>query len=382
MKKNFILFLCLFTSLLFVLPACAHKPSDSYITLKKVNGVIEGQWDIAVRDLEYAIGIDKNNDGIITWSELRDNHKKISDYALSHFKMKTSDGYCTNQVIEQLVDNHSDGAYTILRFSIDCPGKDKTPKVFNLDYSLFFDVDPQHRGLLNIQHKGKTLTSIFSPDKQIQHFDLNKLTFLRQFLDFCREGIWHIWIGFDHILFLLALLLPSVLIRKNNQWEPINDFKSAFRSVFGVVTAFTLAHSVTLSLAVLGFVQLPSRLVESLIAASVILAAVNNIFPVLKDGRWIAAYCFGLIHGFGFASALMDIGLPKESLLISLFSFNLGVEIGQMSIVFLFLPIAYKIRNSFMYQKLIFITGSVIIALLASVWFTERAFNLKLLILK
>jgi hypothetical protein len=159
--------------------------------------------------------------------------------------MKTSDGYCINHVTKQLVDNHSDGAYTILRFQIDCPLKDTTPKVFDLDYSLFFDIDPQHRGLLNIQHKGKTLTSIFSPDKQIQHFDLNKLTFWRQFLDFCAEGMWHIWIGFDHILFLLALLLPSVLVRKNNQWEPVQSFKIAFWNIFKIVTAFTIAHSIT-----------------------------------------------------------------------------------------------------------------------------------------
>jgi hypothetical protein len=121
-------------------------------------------------------------------------------------------------------------------------------------------------------------------------------------------------------------------------------------------------------------------LVESVIAFSIIVVALNNLYPVFKEGKWIIAFLFGLIHGFGFASVLMDIGLPKESLLISLFSFNLGVEIGQMAIVLAFLPIAYKLRSSLGYQKAVLIIGSIAITILAFIWFIERVFNLKLLL--
>ena len=115
--------------------------------------------------------------------------------------------------------------------------------------------------------------------------------------------------------------------------------------MFKVVTAFTVAHSITLSLAALGVISLPSRLVESAIAASVVLAALNNVCPVVYGGRWIIAFCFGLIHGFGFASVLTDLGLPQDSLLLALVAFNLGVELGQLAIVAVFLPIAYALRG-------------------------------------
>ena len=293
--------------------------------------------------------------------------------------MKVKGRAYKNKIINQEVDNHTDGAYTVINFKIDCPIENNIPTEFDLEYSLFFDLDESHRGLLNIEHKGKTLTEIFSPEKKNIHINLNSLNSWHQFIDFIKEGIWHIWIGIDHILFLLALLLPAVLKRENNEWLPVINFRKAFWNVFKVVTAFTLAHSVTLSLAVLGIIQLPSRLIESTIAFSVIVAALNNIFPIVKEGRWIAAYLFGLIHGFGFASVLMDLNLSKNSLLVSLFSFNLGVEIGQLAIVLLFLPVAFNLKNSWAYQKPVFVGGSCIISLIALIWFIERAFNLTLL---
>ncbi|MEO7557455.1 MAG: HupE/UreJ family protein, partial [Gammaproteobacteria bacterium] len=143
--------------------------------------------------------------------------------------------------------------------------------------------------------------------------------------------------------------------------------------------AFTLAHSITLSLAVLSIVQLPSRFVETTIAASIVLAALNNIFPLVQKRLWLVAFGFGLIHGFGFASVLVDLGLLKQALLLSLVGFNVGVEIGQLSIVSVFLPLAYVLRRSWFYQRFILALGSLAIAGLALVWLMERAFNLTLL---
>jgi hypothetical protein len=145
------------------------------------------------------------------------------------------------------------------------------------------------------------------------------------------------------------------------------------------VTAFTLAHSITLSLAALGVVSLPSRWVESAIALSVMLAALNNIWPLVYERRWVIAFCFGLIHGFGFASVLADLGLPQESLLIALVAFNVGVELGQLVIVGVFLPIAYTLRRTGIYQRVLVLYGSAVIALIALVWLIQRACNLQLI---
>lgn len=372
----------IFIFIFFILssiPSFAHKPSDSYITLKKCDSnisLIDVQWDIALRDLDYAIGLDDNGDGEITWGEVKKHHKDIEKYALPKLKMSIEDKVCKNEMVEHLIDNHTDGTYEVIHFRINCQTEER-PKKFDLSYRLFFDFDPQHRGLLNIRHKENVITAIFSPEKQSQHFNLNSLNPLNQFIEFIKEGIWHIWLGFDHILFLLALLLPSVLFLNDKKWEAVTSFKTAFWNVFKIVTAFTVAHSITLALAALKVVELPSQFVESLIAASVVLAGLNNIFPIVKDGRWFVAFGFGLIHGFGFANVLMDLGLPKETLLIALVSFNIGVEIGQLAIVSGFLPIAYSIHKSWIYQKIILLGGSFIICSVAFAWFIERVFNLK-----
>ncbi len=116
-------------------------------------------------------------------------------------------------------------------------------------------------------------------------------------------------------------------------------------------------------------------MVESGIALSVVLAALNNLFPVVANGRWIAAFGFGLLHGFGFAGALHDLGLPAGSLALSLFGFNLGVESGQLAIVAIFLPLAFALRSSWAYRRVMFAGGSAAIATVAMVWLVERAFN-------
>ena len=278
-----------------------------------------------------------------------------------------------------MIDHHSDGAYSVLRFTATCAA---APKTLVVDYGLFFDLDPQHRGLLRLEYEGETRAGIFSVDERGQQFHLAKLSKWEQFVDYGKEGVWHIWTGFDHVLFLLSLLLPAVLVRASaheRRWLPAPGFAPAFWDVVKVVTAFTLAHSITLSLAVLGVVSLPSRWVESAIALSVVLAALNNIRPLVYEKRWVIAFCFGLIHGFGFASVLADLGLPRESLLIALVAFNLGVELGQLAIVSAFLPIAFALRATALYQRVIVVFGSAAIALVALAWLVERAFNLKLI---
>jgi hypothetical protein len=201
---------------------------------------------------------------------------------------------------------------------------------------------------------------------------------LVQFATYVHEGVWHIWLGFDHILFLVSLLLPAVLARRSGAWRPAVSFRAAFVDVAKIVTAFTIAHSITLSLAALGVVSLPSRWVESAIALSVVLAALNNLFPVVANGRWIAAFGFGLIHGFGFAGALSDLGLPSGSLALSLAGFNIGVELGQLAIVALFLPLAYALRATFAYRRVFLAGGSAVIAMIAGVWLVEHVFERRL----
>ena len=232
---------------------------------------------------------------------------------------------------------------------------------------------------LRLDAGGASQSAVLSPDRPVAELKAGTSSRLGQFLDYLKEGVWHIWIGFDHILFLLSLLLPAVLTFRDRRWMPVGQFRPAFWDVVRVVTSFMLAHSITLSLAALEVVTLPSRVVESTIALSVVLAALNNVRPVIEERRWLMAFVFGLIHGFGFASVLADLGLPRNALLLALVGFNLGVEAGQLAIVAAFLPLAFLLRATPLYRRGIMTGGSVLIAVVAGIWLLERAFDLRII---
>jgi hypothetical protein len=356
-------------------PALAHKSSDSYLSLRVDGAQIVGQWDVALRDLDYALGLDGNNDGIITWAELRARHAIIADYLLARLTLQSDGRVCAARVTDGLVDNHSDGTYEVLRFTADCGGP---VQKLDITYNFFFDFDPQHRGLLRLEMRGQSFTTVFSPTRKNWHPEGGSPSWTGEFLDYFEEGVWHIWTGFDHILFLCALLLPSVLSHRSGKWLALQDFGEAFRNVFKIVTAFTLAHSITLTLAVLGFIALPSRLVESAIAISVIAAALNNLHPMVENRLWVVAFGFGLVHGLGFANVLTELGLPPDALAISLVGFNLGVEAGQLVIVGAILPLAFLCRRSWLYPRLVLGAGSAGIVAIAFIWLVERSFNLNI----
>ena len=367
-----LLVLVLLLSVWVTAPADAHKPSDAYLALSVEGDHVTGQWDIALRDLDFAIGLDADGNGEITWGEVKAKHKEIAAYALARLRIAADGASCSTTVREHLIDNHSDGAYEVMRFSADCPA---APEVLTIKYTLLFDLDPQHRGLLRLEEQGRTHTAIFSPEHDTWRLEGHSVALGRQFFEYFRTGVWHIWTGFDHILFLCSLLLPVVLERGRGRWQAVTTFHPAFFEVLRIVTAFTISHSITLSLAVLGFITLPSRLIESTIAASVVIAALNNLYPLIEKRLWIVAFLFGLVHGLGFANVLTDLALPKPALAVSLVSFNLGVEAGQLTIVAAFLPLAYLTRRSWLYPRLVVGAGSLGIAAVASVWLIERSLN-------
>jgi HupE / UreJ protein len=362
--------------LLLSVPAWAHKPSDSLLSLTVQHDHIEGRWDIALRDLDDAIGLDADGDGAITWEEVRSTQDKIAAYALSRLTVTSGETPCLAQAPRQLIDHHTDGAYAVLLFTMTCPSAIET---LQADYRLLFDLDAQHKGLLRLIHEEDSTTAIFSQESPTHQFTIGKTSIWRQARQYVHEGIWHIWLGYDHVLFLLALLLPAVLRRVEGRWEATPDFLSAFWEVLAIVTAFTIAHSITLGVATVGLIALPSRLVESAIAASVVFAGISNLYPALVQRRRLVAFLFGLIHGFGFASVLSDLGLPRGSLALSLVSFNLGVEVGQLAIVAMFLPLAYGLRKSWTYQRLVLVSGSLCIVALACAWLIERTLDFKLI---
>lgn len=370
-----------------VLPAStawAHKPSDSYLTVRATQNQndLTIRWDIALRDLDYVLTLDRDGNGELTWGEVRPREADITRLAISRLTFTANGQACPlESSAPMMLDTHSDGNYAVLSLTAKCPLLDAKKTVLTGRYSMLFDVDPSHRGLVQWIGPGQDPASaaqalVFGTESAEQTLTLQPAGRWQTFRQYLVDGVWHIWIGYDHILFLLSLLLPAVLLRRNHQWEPAPTLGGSFKEVLKVVTAFTLAHSITLSLAAMGIISLPSRLVESVIAASVVLAALNNLRGTIEGRRWVMAFVFGLIHGFGFASVLADLGLPKEALALALVGFNAGVEVGQLSIVAVFLPVAFALRKTRFYRVGVLTGGSLIVAALASWWLAQRLFDL------
>jgi hypothetical protein len=210
-------------------------------------------------------------------------------------------------------------------------------------------------------------------------FDLRPVSAWVHFGVYLREGVRHVSTGFDHLLFLAALLLPAALERANGRWAPRERVRDVFVEMATVVSAFTIAHSITLALAALEIARLPVRAVESAIAVSVLAAALNNVGPFVRVRPWQLAFGFGLVHGFGFAAQLGILGLPAAAKGVALLGFNLGVEIGQLAVAAACLPLLLGLRRRAYYRVAVLEAPSIAIAWLASVWLVERVFGIPLL---
>lgn len=363
--------------LLLLIPALAlaHKPSDSYLSLTvEDGGTLSGQWDIALRDLERAVGVDQNRDAVITWGELKARRAELRDHVLSRLTVTAGneDGerVCTLDSTGLKVDDHVDGAYAVFPLSGDCG---LSPLSLTLNYRLLFDRDASHQGLVDVRFGDQTGQAVaLSNQHREQTLRRDGGNGLAALATFFRQGVHHILIGYDHILFLLTLLFPAVLVWRQGAWQPKESMREALVTTLGIVTAFTVTHSLTLALASLGLVNLPSWLVESAIAITVGLGALSNLVPRYFPRRWVMALVFGLIHGLGFAAVLSDLGLEGGSLVLTLLGFNLGVEAGQALIVLIFVPAAFLVRRTAAYRRWFVPIGSIAIIAVASVWAVER----------
>jgi hypothetical protein len=354
--------------------AAAHKASDSYLFIESQSGGASGRWDIALRDLNDAIGLDQNADGQVTWGELSAAEPRILAYARASLHATSPAGDCSLGFGRMAAVVHSDGTYAALQLAFACPGASST---LRLHYDLLFAIDAQHRGVIRTSAAAPPI--VLTKSRRETELTLHSGSGLAAFWAMVRVGTEHILHGYDHLLFLTALLLPSALRRESGRWVAVAAFPAAARDVLRVVTAFTLAHSLTLGLSAAHLVSLPSRFVESAIALSVVLAALNNLFPLVRSERWLAAFCLGLLHGFGFAATLSDIDLSPLSFARTLFGFNLGVEIGQLGVVLLLLPLIYGLRRSLRYRRIGLPVCSAVVVLVSCVWFVERAFNLRII---
>lgn len=362
-------------------PAPRHDVGQSYMFLRVYDDSMVVRLEIAAAHLESALAFGWDVDEGVSLAQIEQQLGAIRAYAETRFEITAAGGVMHAEFRGVDAMSINIGDFVQLEYLIE--GVEGIPDVVEISYSVLFDIDSLHRNFLVIEHNWKTATFnneavfslIFSPRNARQSLDLSSSSWFRGFLGLIWLGVLHIWIGIDHILFLMALVLPSVLMRRTWGWQPVESFRDGFFNILWIVTFFTIAHSMTLALAGFDVVRLPSRLVESIIAGSIAVAAAANLMPRLRVKEWTIAFGFGLFHGFGFASVMGDIGVGRDHLVMSVFGFNVGVEVGQITIISLVFPALYLLRNRRPYVGLMRLASYGLI-LIALVWLGERVFGI------
>ncbi|WP_395373311.1 HupE/UreJ family protein [Marinicella sp. W31] len=355
---------------LFLLASCvahAHQLSTAYFNAEiEASGLLNGAVQMRLFDLQRELDLDSNGNGELTWGETIKQSQAIQNWLQQHVSIKRNNLLCEQSIGDEfLIDHHFDEAYVLIPVSAQCAGFG----LINVSYNGLFSIDQTHKMLVNISTDEQHQSRVIGAGNTSINVDFSTASRLQMIKDFLWQGMIHIWIGLDHILFLLCLLLACFLQQKNKLQQV--GYKSLTLSIVGVVTAFTLAHSITLTATALDWIQLPSRWVEISIAASVLVAAVNNIIPLLPRLVWIT-FAFGLLHGMGFAGALGELGLPSNHQVWTVLAFNLGVEIGQIAIIAVVLPVMILLRKALHQSDYYFKSGSAVIALVAVYWVVER----------
>jgi hypothetical protein len=372
--------------------ADAHKASDSYLQLTAAPAQLDVRWDIALRDLDVALDLDSDADGKLTWGEVRAAWPRIEAYALQRL---TIEG-CALSATGRGLERRNDGAYAVLYLRSPCA----LPAPPRIVYSLFADVDPTHRGIAKVQRPGQDVVlTVLEPtiapaanagargassaaadtaasaggDASARREEAGSRW------QFLAEGVRHILTGYDHVLFLLCLLLPSVVRRTPAGWRPVERLSQAVLPVVGIVTAFTVAHSITLALAALKLVSLSPKFIEPAIAVTIILAALDNVLPIFPVRRVVVTFFFGLIHGFGFANVLAELNLPRAAFAWALLQFNLGLEVGQLLIVAVATTALFTLRRWRGYPRAVIGAGSAIAIVIGLLWLIERTANVSLM---
>ena len=390
--------LCLFLAL-FLLPALAgaHKPETSYLYLTIRKEQIVGRVEINDADLERVLKVELPENP--TEEDLAPYLDRIHAYITERVRLSSgTKRYRLDWTKTEVLDlDEAEYDYNVGRFYYTLAGLDgAVPDDLDIQYTILFDEHREHNGAVIIDQNWKAgiisnetnLSATFNPSSTTTSLDLTDGSVWTGFWAMVKSGMWHIYIGLDHILFIVALILPSVVRRKKNvlpsaeitskkdgnQWVPVPNFKEAFFTILKVVTSFTIAHSITLSLAALDIVTLPGRPVETIIAFSIALAAFHNIYPLWNAREWIIAFVFGLFHGFGFASVMADLGLSNDYMAYTILGFNVGVEFGQVLIILAIFPLLFLIRKWKYYGHFVF-WGSAFLILISMQWVIERGFD-------
>jgi hypothetical protein len=348
--------------------ALAHANGTSYLLIASgdTGAPLTATWDIAAADLQLPLELDTDGDGALTTGELAARGAALARFATDRLDVRRGGLDCMVRPGTPTLNTRESETFVSLPLQAVCaadgPLEVSTSLFFgSAGYSALLDVrTPAHRFAAALSMNGATWTEPAVP------------SVLATSWHFLREGVGHVLIGYDHIAFLLLLLLPSVLRVSASGWVAAASGRHVLRDLLKIVTAFTVAHSVTLGLAATETVHVPTQPIEVAIAGSIVVAGLLNLFPAAARWRMPLVLSFGLVHGFGFANALQGIDASGFRLAPLLVGFNLGVEVAQLLIIAAVLPVLWLLSRTRGYARRVMPALSVATALTGGVWLIGR----------
>jgi hypothetical protein len=354
-------------------PASAHQPSTAYLSLDVQGTTVQGRFDVRIDDAHRLLALDANVDGHVTWGEVRAAESRLRDVPAQALSLSLDKAPCAIETHPVAIVDHADGRFLALAFDARCPRAGD----LDLRYDWLIDIDDEHRLLARVDHRGER-SLVLSAEQRRATVEPGQPEGWAAFSSYFWQGVFHIGLGLDHLLFLSCLLLPAVVRWRSGRFEVAASAYRAFVDVAKVVTAFTVAHALSLLAVSLEWLRLPVRWVEAMVAATILFAALNNVLPLARNERlWMVALGFGFIHGAGYASVLSGLSMSLGNFLLALLGFNLGVEGAQIAAASIFLPIAYWCRHTALYRYGVVTLGSLLIAGVALIWLIERTLNVR-----
>lgn len=352
----------------------SHQTGNSYLTLREADGKLWVELDFIVRDLGNLLQAPgQPSDPPPAPEKLAALQVPITQTIKQSLSIAIDEQDIPLEFMTQSVVLHNDGLYVRQRFSAQALSAQA--KFVVVRYQFFTQNDMLGRAFFKLSLRGEEISSVFDQSNAIQRFALGEGKRWSTMGLFTKEGAKHIWEGADHLLFLLTLLLPGLMLIRPADASSASGNTAAWKFALKVITAFTLAHSITLAFSVLGWVSLPDRFIESMIALSIMLSAALNLQNRFTFSHWKLAFVFGLIHGMGFANGLKELGLSSMYFLEALFAFNVGVELGQLSaVVLVAVPLVLLVRRE-KSRLQVMRWGSGIVFLIALVWLVQRLFG-------
>lgn len=367
-------------------PAAAHTTEQPYLYAFVGENSVDGRVEFAIGDVEEVLAVSLGDTDDVIEMSLRANAAALRVYAAEHMSIGAdgTDWQLTFERVDLFREGPGDLAFAVVQYRAEVPAEGVT-SALDIAFDPFFDEVPGRDGLLLITggfesgdfSRDKEILVTYTADNRDQVVDLGGRGGWSNFTSSITLGIDHIKTGPDHILFVLALLLPSVLVFRQT-WHPVAGFGGALWRVLKIATFFTIAHSITFTLAGMGWLPTPpSKVVETIIAGSIAAAALHNLRPIFPNREWSLSFAFGLFHGMGFASLVADLDVSRSIQLVSLLGRNVGIEIGQVVVILVLFPALFLLRRTSAYQPFLFVS-SVALAALAVFWMIERVIEINL----